>query len=143
MLDLLEETVKKRDYKLVFIWGCTGIQQGFNCNASVSLMVHRTQQEYDEGLRNIKQVCTNGHITRPYKKCNKCDSVYPQEETICNKCESRAKELAGYEMEIALANKRLKKLQKIYRNNKQDPKYQEEKKTLEQIIILAKENLKA
>jgi len=143
MLDLLEVIVEKRDYKLKFVWGCTEIVQGENCQRPISLLIDRTPEEVSEGKRNIKQKCFDGHVTRPHKKCTKCGAIYEMEQLDCNNCEGRVRNLAQAEVEKVTAEKRIIKIKKQLKKGELDEKnFNEQRNTLEQIIKISEAILK-
>jgi len=102
MTDLLLETVKRRDYRLVFRWGC----RTQNCHSPrVTIFLHRTLEEVKNFTRNTNQICGANHITKPLKQCTKCNALYSIETDICESCEPRARKKAELEIQLEQAQK--------------------------------------
>lgn len=96
----LVDIADRRDYKLRFVWICA------ECNKATQIRMQRTTDEYEEGESFIKQICPNGHISRPDKFCSKCQIHYTQSQSkICPPCEERIRLVAYYEVTIEEANK--------------------------------------
>jgi hypothetical protein len=105
MVDLLQETVRRRDYKLVFRFGCRELE----CpSKTCTIFLHRTEQEVKDFIRNIKQRCGADHFTKPIKQCTYCNMIYELEADICVHCEPRAKRRAELELQIEGLEKELK-----------------------------------
>lgn len=67
--------------------------------------MHRSEEEYKQGLSNIKQVCSEKHVTRPRKFCNKCNIEGTVEDTTCIRCEPSVIILAEERMEKEFGHK--------------------------------------
>ena len=69
-------------------------------------MMHRTTDEFEAGESYIKQVCSEGHISRPDKFCTKCFTHFTQSQSKkCPKCEERVRCITYHEVTIEEANK--------------------------------------
>jgi len=135
----LEDLVKCRDYKLQYVWGCH-VCYPIPSWDRVKIYLHRTEQEYIENKSNVKQMCSERHITRPFKMCSKCMATYNLEEVNCIPCEENVRKVAEIEVSISQNEKRgsrLKSLLKKHRITK--TQYDEELLVLEQNLIDLKE----
>jgi len=95
----LADFAARRDYRLRFVWKCW-------CGKDTKIMMHRTTDEYEAAESFIKQVCTEGHITRPDKFCSKCFTHFTQSQSkICPPCEERVRLKSYHEVSIEEAGK--------------------------------------
>jgi len=105
----LEDIVKRRDYKLKYVWGC------FKCYPThmwdfVYIHLFRTTDEYENGDSYIKQMCLKNHITKPFKKCSKCSKTYTIEDDICSICEVHVIAQTKLEVQIEQYEKEMNRL---------------------------------
>ncbi len=96
----LADIAVRRDYRLRFVWKCA------TCHKPTKIMMHRTTDEFEAGESYIKQVCSEGHISRPDKFCSKCFTHFTQSQSkICPVCEERVRFITYNEVTIEEANK--------------------------------------
>jgi len=118
MLELeLEDIVKRRDYKLKYNWGCTQCYPNKMWNF-VWIFLNRTTDDIERGNSNIKQICLQGHVTRPLKTCNKCGRTYQVEDDICKPCEYEVRKRAELEVGIELAEKEINRFKSQLKKKK-------------------------
>lgn len=96
----LADIAARRDYRLRYVWKCA------YCGLDTRIMMHRTTDEFEAGESLIKQVCYNGHISRPDKFCTKCFTHFTQSQSkICPVCETRVRHITYHEVSIEEATK--------------------------------------
>jgi hypothetical protein len=134
----LEEIVKRRDYKLKYIFGCPRP----DCGKSATIFVDRDEYDLAHNRSNIKQKCYDGHITRPFKRCTKCNNNYEIEVSTCSNCEPNVISRATNEVLIEACEKELKKFGKQLRQKKiTDQRWAQEEQRLNGLIEIAKKEL--
>jgi len=105
----LEDIIKRRDYRLKYVWGC------YICHPAklwdyVTIHLFRTTDEIEAGTSNIKQQCLKKHITKPFKICTKCARTYEIEDSKCSNCEHHVIKKARLEVTIERADKEINRL---------------------------------
>lgn len=96
----LEDLVKRRDYRLKYSWGCT-ICYPKKMWDWTTIFLYRTDEEFERGESYIKQVCLNGHVTKPMRFCTKCGETYTDTNIrICPTCEPHVIKVAEIEVQI-------------------------------------------
>jgi len=113
----LEDIVKRKDYQLKFVWGCT-ICFPKKMWDYTTVFLARTDKEVELGISNIKQICLNGHITRPIKICNKCNRRYVVEDTTCKPCEYEVRKRTELEVGIEQAEKEINRFKSQLKKKK-------------------------
>ena len=130
LIDILLETVRRRDYHLRIIWECRECGSKF-----VKVFLHRDKLEVETGARNIKQMCEFRHITIPFKRCDKCGKTYLINQYECDVCEPRVKRITELELAIEETEKELENLEKEYKKGRvQEDDYTYHKKWRENTI---------
>lgn len=105
----LEDIIKRRDYRLKYVWGCH-ICYPRKLWDYVTIHLFRTTDEMEAGTSNIKQQCLKKHITKPFKVCTKCARTYEIEDTKCSNCEHHVIKKARLEVTIERADKEINRL---------------------------------
>lgn len=113
----LEDIVKRRDYRLKYIWGCKLCYPNKMWDF-VYIFLNRTPKDIELGLSNIKQICLQRHVTRPTKVCTKCNRGYIVEDDVCKPCEYEVRKRAALEVGIEQAEKEINRFKSQLKKKK-------------------------
>ncbi|MGI0022530.1 MAG: hypothetical protein ACRD9Q_06690 [Nitrososphaeraceae archaeon] len=114
----IEDITPRRDYKLVYVFGCISCVGSKYENLHTTIFLHRTDEDIKSMASNVYQKCGQGHITRPFKRCTKCHKVYTVEDIICVVCEQGVIDIAKCEVLIENRLKDVSRLNKQFKRKK-------------------------
>lgn len=114
----MEDLVKRRDYKLKYSWGCL-LCYPQKLWDSTQIFLTRTDEEFERGESNIKQICYKGHITKPMKFCTKCGTTFDDTDIeVCPTCEPYIIKVAEIEVNIEEKHKEKNRLKSHLKKHK-------------------------
>lgn len=114
----IEEIAPRRNYRLAYIFGCMSCQNTSYETLPVTIFLFRTEKDLRLMKNNIYQRCVLNHITRPHKKCTKCNKEHSVDDIVCMECETIVADIAKWEVLIEERLKDAAKLEKQFKRKK-------------------------